>query len=358
MHSRLCNGFRSGLPVLAQFGRIVSMAIMAVIGMVSAQIAPVAISKSPGVQVQIPQVPTLQSIHTASISQDITATRVRRFLAEDGSVVAVRELFETNGVLPIPSRDVAFLGVEGEPSGSTLWQKWAQTYQRFEVLLANSGVFCIRDLGRAQQNYTLHDFGAVVRAGRAARRLVVFPNVFDRAFWVVDVDSQTNALLYSAEFDSQLRLLSEVEVVSFQPSARLLPLQAGSFYVDFASASPNMVNQVGLINPDITLATSYAMDSVEIRDDALSGLQAMVASYSDGVDQILVVQMPGTSDWLAGLPGTSKGGQAMGRRYRDPTMSVHMFWEGGVTFHVAGGGAQVCLEPLAKRIYLQALNTP
>ena len=76
------------------------------------------------------------------------------------------------------------------------------------------------------------------------------------------------------------------------------------------------------------------------------------------MDQILVVQMPGTSDWLAGLPGTFKGGQAMGRRYRDPTMSVHMFWEGGVTFHVAGGGAQACIEPLAKRIYLQAISTP
>lgn len=340
--------------MLVGIARGLSVLLIGLAGLVGAQAS---VDNGGSGQVPPGQVPTMQSIHAAAIAQDVTATRIRRYRCHDGSMVSVRELLETNGAGSAPKRDLTFLGVEGEPVGSALSLKWSQTYQRFNLLLATSGVFCVRDLARAQQNYTLYDFGPVVRSMRSAHRFVVFPNTFDRAFWVIDVDQQTSALLYSAEFDGQMRMLSEVEVVAFQPSARSLTTPSVATYSDFTTASAQMTNSAGLIAPDVSLVSSYGLDWIEVRDDVLSGQQVMVSNYSDGVDQLMVVQIPGTSDWMAGLPGTRKGGQAMGRRYRDPTMSVHMFWEGGVTFHVAGGGALANLEQLAKHIYQQAVAT-
>jgi hypothetical protein len=306
---------------------------------------------------QPPPTPTLSSIHTASTTLDTTATRVRRFRTDNGAFVSVRELFEAKLGPGGMTKEVSFLAVEGEPSGSALTQQWSQVYQRFGLLLAHSGCFSIRDLSRAVVNYAVYDFGAVMRAGRLAQRLVVFPNQLDRAFWVIDADLQTSALLYSAEFDGQLRLLSEVEVLSFLPSARVLTANPTLTFPDYATATAQMTITAGLIEPDLSSLASYALDGVEVRDDVLSGQQMIVGSYSDGIDQVLVVQMPGTADWLAGLPATQKGGQAVGRRFRDPTMAVHMFWEGGVTFHVAASGASLGQDALAKQLYLQAIAT-
>jgi hypothetical protein len=345
------------LHALAAIAKSVSIVLLGVGGWATAQVAAAPVGGASAGLPTVIQVPTLQSIRAACMAQDVTATRVRRFRSEGGGVVAVNELFEANGGTA-RAKDITFLGVEGEPSGSALSLKWSQTYSRFKMLLATSGCFTVRDLGRAQQNYTMHDFGSTIRASRLAHRFVVFPNVLDRAFWVIDVDQQTSALLYSAEFDCQLRLISEVEVTSFQPSARPLPMPVRLVYPDFVTAKSQMTDQGGLIDPDVSLAASYALDEVEVRDNVLSGQQMLISAYSDGIDQFLVIQLPGTSDWLAGMPGTRRGGQAMGRRYRDPTMSVHMFWEGGVTFHVAGGGALASLDALAKQVYLQALASP
>lgn len=351
---------RDGLRAIAKIALIGVISMLGMRGVLTAQSVSIAGGVA-GLPAAAPAIPDLNSIHAAATGQDVTATRIRRFLSDNGNVVSVRELYEGKRGAPGSqtfSRSLTFLAVEGEPSGSALSVKWAETYQRFGLLMANSGVFTVRDPIRAQQNYTLHDFGPVVRASRAARRFVVFPNTFDRAFWVIDVDEQTSALLYSAEFDGQLRLASEVEVIAFLPTARSLTQQPVVVYPDFDSAAKQMTSTVGLVDPDVSAASAFSLESVEVRDDVLSGQQMMVSSYSDGVDQLLVVQMPNTADWLAGLPGTHKGGQAIGRRYRDPTMSVHMFWEGGVTFHVAGGGALTSLDALAKHLYLQAINTP
>ncbi len=75
----------------------------------------------------------------------------------------------------------------------------------------------------------------------------------------------------------------------------------------------------------------------------------------------MLVQMPGTSDVFAGL-GTAVGGRTgqLGHtvgRYRDPAMSVLVFWDDGVSFQVAGRGAMHRLDAVARQLYLQALST-
>ncbi|MFY9342514.1 MAG: hypothetical protein WAT39_08490 [Planctomycetota bacterium] len=254
-----------------------------------------------------------------------------------------------------PMHAITFVGVEGALPGSPTHLKWQQTYARFGQAFFSQGSFRIRDLSGALGNYTIHDFGAVVRAGRMARRTVVFPNSIDKAMWVIDVDGQTNVPLYAAEFDIRLRLLSEVEVLTFVTNVAPLSAMASSVtsHADFQSAKNTMGQPPGLIDPNTGVASEYQIHSIQVRDDPINGRQTLEMRFTDGIDQFVVTQTPNAPDIFDGLPAKGQG-QTIGR-YRDPAMSVLIFWEGGVFFQVAGSGALHRLDALSRRLYLQAI---
>jgi len=314
----------------------------------------------------MPVIPTLQSLRQAAVAQDYSLVQLRRFRSDQGNVVAVRENLQVdaNGTSE-PAFALAFVGVEGELPGSPVSLKWQQTYARYGAMFFSYSSFRIRDVGRAQVNYTIHDFGPVHRAGRAARRMVVFPQSGDKAVWVIDVDDQTEIVLYSAEFDTQMRLLAEVEVLSFtagvssQSSGGLASIANGATVMaDFVAAKTFLGDPAGLIDPNVMVASDYSLERIEVRDDPLNGQQKLVMSYTDGIDQFVVVQAPGSADFFSGLPGktTQSSGHTIAR-YRDPAMSVLLFWDDGIAFHVAGRGSLRRLDEVARRIYIQALST-
>lgn len=304
-------------------------------------------------------VPTLQSMARGAHSHDYTVEQLRRFRDGAGNVVAVRERLEVdaNGSTH-PDFAVTFLGVEGELPGSTTTLEWQRVYHRFAPLFYTHGMFRVRDLAAATANYTVHDFGNVVRASRTARRVVVFPGALDKAIWVVDVDVQTNVPLYFAEFDVNMHVLAEVEVQTFAATCAPLPLQASSAVItqlsDFAAAAAFLGHPPQIVDPVVTVASEYRLDGVQVQIDPLNGRKKLTMTYTDGVDQFVVVQAPGTPDVFAGLPGKLSGGNVIAR-FRDPAMSVLLFWEGGVSFHVAGRGSLRRLDELARRVYVQAL---
>ena len=313
-----------------------------------------------------PAVPTFQSLAAAARAQDFTAIQVRRFRGENGKVTAVREQVQVLGVpaasgaAATPSFVVSFLGVEGELPGSPLTQKWQHTYARFGSLFQLYSSFRIRDEAKALANYSLHDFGPVSRAGRSARRVVVFPASADKGIWVIDVDDVAQIPLYAAEFDLQMRLLSEVEAVSFTPSVTGMiggSPSVGVPFADFVSARNYLGASAGVVDPDLTVVSEYVTDHIEVRTDPLNGRQKLVMSFTDGVDQVLVTQSPGSPDPFAGMPSqTPNGGGHTIARFRDPTMSVLIFWDNGVSFEVAGSGGLRRLDEVARRIYVQALS--
>lgn len=303
-------------------------------------------------------VPTLKSMARAGMSQDFTAVQVRRFRDDQGNVTSVREQLQVDADgSSEPRQVVTFLGVEGELPGSPVFVKWQQTYQRFGPQITRYGTFRVRDLANAEANYSLHDFGPVVRAGCAARRMVVFPRALDKVVWVVDVDIQTSVVLYTAEFDDQLRLLAEVEAQSFVPVASLPPTSGSGVTAcpDYASACVALGNPGGLIEPDLQATTEYQLERIEVRDDPLSGQRRLVMNYTDGVDQFVVVQSPGEPSAFAGLTGIASPGHVIAR-YRDPALSVLLFWENGTTFQVAGRGSLRRLDQFARDLYVQALS--
>lgn len=308
--------------------------------------------------------PTLQSMDQALRAQDYTAVQVRRFVVAatataPAQVTSVREQLEVaaNGTTS-PAFALTFLGVEGEPAGSPRSQQWQQTYARHGAQFFAHGSFRVRDLAAAGSNYSVHDFGAVARAGRPARRLVVFPASLDKSIWLIDVDDATSVPLYSAEFDAHLHLLAEVEAISFTPSVGVFSPHATNFMAvaDFATAKATMGHPSGVVEPVLSVTGEYQLDRVEVQNDPLNGSWKMTMTYTDGVDQFVVVQSPGTPDAFANLPAKT-GGDAVIGRFRDAAMTALVFWEGGVSFQVAGRGSLRRLDALAQLVYLQALSS-
>jgi len=313
---------------------------------------------APKVATQI--IPTFASMQQAVFNQDYTIEQLRRFRDENGNVITVRELLEVdaNGSNR-PDFELTFLGVEGEPAGSPLTVEWQQAYNRYGALFFRQGAFNIRDLAKASAHYTLHDFGIVVRAGRVARRMVVFPNATDKAIWLIDVDSLTSVPLFIAEFDHSLNLFANIEAVSFTPSVQQItptvPNAVITSMPDYASAEAFLGSPTGLLDPNVAVAVDYTLENIDVHDDPINGRQKLVMSYTDGIDQFMIVQTVNTVDPFANLPSSVGGAHTIGR-FRDPAISALVFWDDQVAFHVAGRGVLQRLDEVARRVYLQALS--
>jgi len=301
-------------------------------------------------------------------ANDHTIVQLRRFFDGRGGVVTVREELrvDANGT-GSPPHVLSFLGVEGELPASPLSQKWAQTYGRHSGLFYRHGCFHIHDLVKAQQNYTLHNFGVVVRAGRTAHRIVIFPNqIFpnglDKAIWLLEVDTATFVPLYTAEYDPRFRLLSEIEAVTFSLTVQLGAPSPSLMVVtpqpSFVAAKAFMGDPDGVIEPSSTLVGEYGLQSVDVAINPLNNRQSLTLCYTDGVDEFFVVQSPGTSDFFAGLPTnkSATGNTNTIARYRDASMTVLLFWDDTVGFQVTGRGSLARLDNFAKSIYAQALS--
>lgn len=309
---------------------------------------------------------TFAAMSQAVQQQDYTVEQLRRFPDGQGQVITVRERLsvDANGAGE-PAFELTFLGVEGELPGSPAWTKWQHTYQSDAALFHKHGSFGVRDLGSIQQNYSLHEFGSAVRANRTAVRTVVFPQTSDKSIWVVDVDASTMVPLYWAEYDFQFRLLSEVEAVTFSDSVvgpPPAPTAAGTVqHADFASAKAFLGDPPGVVDLPLALV-NYGVTSIETRDDPLNGQQKLVTTYTDGVDEFVVVQVPGTADLFASLTPPAKDETSSGAghriaRFHDASLRVLLFWDDGVSFQVAGRGSLTRLDGAAKQLYLQALST-
>jgi hypothetical protein len=305
------------------------------------------------------------TLERAQAQQDHTVVQVRRFLDPNGQVVGLREELRVDADgSAMPPFSLAFLGVEGQLPGSALDRQWQATYRRHASLLHRHGGFRVRDAALADANYTIHEFGSVVRAGRSATRVVVFPRRLDKAIWLLDVDAVTRHPLYAAEYDFQFRLLSEIEVVSFAGTVQLQSPHRSVLTVhdfeDFGAAVTSLGKVAGLVEPDVSLeAGEYSLRKVHVSEDPLNNQRTLVLGYTDGIDEFFVTQAAGTFDVFAGLPAQSKPSGAPEpntiARYRDPSMGVLLFWHDGVTFQVAGRGALSRLDEVARSIYRQAL---
>ena len=343
---------RSALPGLVMFV-MTSMLLLAPAGLAQST-GKGSTAKSAGSPPRLPVTPTFSTLSDADRTTDRTLVQLRRF-RQGAGIITIREqlVVDSNGV-DVQGHQLTFVGVEGELPGSPLHQKWQQTYPLFAEQFYQQGSFRVRDVALAQANYSLYDFGSSNRAGRPTRSTVVFPNSPDKSIWLVDVDTATGLVLYCVEFDANLTVLSEVEVLSLVPAAQQQSAGLAPTMSSFASAVAAMGNPSGMVEPVTTMVGDYALSRVEARVDPWNGLPKVVLTYSDGIDQFTISEKPGSLDPFAGLPGSEPGTGTIGR-YRDRAMSALVFWDDGVAFEVVGNGGLQRLDEVARALYAAAL---
>ncbi|MFO1076493.1 MAG: hypothetical protein U1E73_02065 [Planctomycetota bacterium] len=305
---------------------------------------------------------TFGALAQAANNQDHTLVQLRRFFEPTGMITVREEVkVDANGTAS-PAFQIDFLGVEGEVSGSPTWQRWDSTYARHKNVFFEHGQFRIRDTAAVVKNYTLHDFGVTVRAGRLARRVVVFPRLLDKAIWLLELDAISLLPLYTAEYDASLRLLSELEAVSLTLGQPQLTQSASSIsstaFASYRAANVAMGNPMGMLEPSGSTG-EFSVFKVEVRVDPLNNQQTLELDLTDGVDEIFITETPASADIFASLPVRQRaaGPSHTIARFRDPTMSVLLFWDDGVAFQVAGRGSLVRLDEFARQIYSKALRT-
>lgn len=314
---------------------------------------------------------TFRNLAAAPFHLTWQATQIRRSLDAGGRLIEVRERLTVQGTGAQDSPfQLEFVDLVGAVLTSAERQTWLSTYARHASLLFHHGGFAVHETALAEANYTLHDFGLTRRANREARRAVVFPRRFDKALWVVDVDTETGIPLYAGEYDSALRLVGEVEVVAFAFGAQVPRLAAGWNWTPRNQVDVHATPQLAMqqMQPGFVVAPAlasilneYSVHIAQVTTNRLNGDRSLVLGYTDGIDEFFVIEGANLSDPLANspsrMPGLAQTKPHTIAAYDDPALRVYVFHEKGTTFQVAGSGTLARLKDAAYQLCHQAVTS-
>jgi hypothetical protein len=334
-----------------------------------------AAAQSMGPRIPPGQPVTFQTLAAAPFQSSYQKVRVRRFLDTAGNFVQLRENLTLQGDGTNDSAfKLDFVDVVGPGSGdSTSRSRWNEVYRTHGGLLHMHGGFRISDPVVAQQNYQIYDFGAAQRIGRAVRRVVVFPNLIDKGIWLLDLDVETGVALYTAEFDSRLRLINELETTSFQVTGSVVelgartqkpawswrPKQIVERFPDLQSAQSNLGGMTTLQPAIGSIVAEYQQRTVQVTEDPVNGDRTLVLGYSDGVDEFFVLQSQGGGNPFLDNPSIQNINATAAHAiasYDDPAMRAYVFHENGTTFWVVGRGSLERLKGVSFRLCQQAIT--
>ena len=281
-----------------------------------------------------------------------------------GSMVTLRESLKVQGKgsLTSPFR-LDFEAVVGQQPAAASNNRWRAAYDAHAGLIHRHGAFAVRDARQAKKNYRLISFGDASRAGRAAWRVVIFPLRLDKGIWVVDLDRQTGVPLYRAEYNSNGKLISELEVTSFslmQASARVRNAWRPRLEVSRLTKLNQVASRLSRqpAHPEVGgIMNDYEQHMMHMTEDPLNGDKALVLGYTDGVDEFFIVQEFGRLDPLR-IPRAFDDEEAHTiASYDDPHMRVYVFHHDSVTYKVVGRASLMRLQDVARHFCHQVVTT-
>lgn len=266
--------------------------------------------------------------------------------------------------------DLRFLGVEGRKLTPFELSVRKKMFAASAGFLFRYQSFRVHDVARAKANYIIYYLGKSQRVGRPAYRIAVLPRRWDRSAWLLDLDLETAYPLYRAEYTLDAVLRAEVEVTKFLPNVRIpnsvttwwRPTKGVTEYTTAAKALSQVVTGVRTqVVPGVTqLPHGYTLAKSQVVTDAFQGTKKAALIYSDGIDQLFVLQIPKPKLKPAPKTGADSRVKVIGDNlyvFENNGINDFYFTHGGVDFRVIGGASAGMVETAAKAIYRQAVAT-
>ncbi len=220
------------------------------------------------------------------------------------------------------------------------------TYQGFRVY----------DVKQAEANYRIYPIVRLERLGRPVERVLVYPVRWDRSIWLLDLDVETGYPLYSGEYNNRAQLLSEVLVEAFNPGSTALTADTSwkpTMVVRPFQNPRDAMNALGSESQDLIeegidgLPPGYERSTTQIVEN-LYGERNYVSIFTDGIDNVFVIQTPNSDSPFGQLGNTIA-------EYRDLNVAQYAFYVKNVRFLILGRSA-LELRSAVESIYHQAVR--
>lgn len=290
----------------------------------------------------------------AALNLSYECTQVRRAVDKEGNRIGlVEHLRHITGTDGAEKFEMTLSRVEGRSIAPGELQRRQSQYARYQGALYYYQGFQLVDPVRAAENYRLLYLGEAIRAGRAAFRVAVVPVEGDRSAWVLDIDWETGFPLYRAEHDTVGTQVGELEVTSFRLATPDNPV-TGTWWtprmgvVEYAEARAclDALDSPQAVMPLPTwLPRGYSFAAARSVTNLLNGECTAVLDFSDGIDQISVLQTRLVGD------GTLRAGDNY-LRFEEAGVTQLMFVQGQLRVLVIGRASLLAsLQSLALTAY-------
>lgn len=267
-----------------------------------------------------------------------------------------------------------FEGINGQAGSPYERDRRRELYRGYAGYLHLYASLRISDPALASQNYTIVYVDSRQLLGRPTHRLAILPRRIGHNPWVVEVDAQTNYPLVRAEFDVSGRLVSTLEVTQFEiadpaalsdvawwrPQRRIDSFTT----VDAAITALRSSALVGgATDPQVALTiplasdlpSGYRLTEVRVVHEDLRPEASLVLTYSDGIDDLFVVETLNAPPPRLQVSTSSSGAYAI-YVYQDQNVAQFMFHTNGVQTLIVGRAGQFALGPLASNLLAQSLG--
>ena len=224
--------------------------------------------------------------------------------------------------------------------------------------------FRVHDVQQAEANYRIYpiDVDEPTRLGRPILRVVVYPLRWDRSIWILDVDTETGYPLYSAEYNNRGQRLSVLIVTEFNPGkgvvtedTRWKPTMTVVRYDSVEAARQALGDRCRhMIDADANdLPPGYKRSVTQTVEDHVTGNMNYVNFFTDGIDNVFLVQTSGAENPLKPL---REDGAHTVFEYRDLNVAQYVFYQNDVRFMIVGRSALRGLQSAVESMYRKAIK--
>jgi hypothetical protein len=248
------------------------------------------------------------------------------------------------------------LRVEGMNLDAAEIARRNREYESHARFLHDYRDFHVSDWQLATTNYTVDTRPGTIQVGQLGRVNVeihtVRPRGGQKSSHELAVQPESGLILRSREFDVRSRLVLEISVQMLQvdeqaqlpsdPQQYWRPVMEVKVHRDVQAAKVSLNPNLDLRIPDArALPKGYVLTEVRTTRQPLSNLEVLVLEYTDGIDNLHVVQgrmtvlSSGAAPVLPEPPSTPLLGDVI-YRYREGVHSQCMAVRGGITYLVVG----------------------